>query len=115
MTRCSRRGQKSAAPFGLAQVATVLLIALIATAPEAAAGGWRGKALAKLQRQDDMELFAALPNPLPAELGARVEQLRLMSTGLTSGSTARWLRMVDTSREFLGFGSPPVSTLTSRG
>ncbi|WP_316762402.1 hypothetical protein [Streptomyces herbicida] len=54
-----------------------------------------------------MELFAALPHPLSAGLGPRVEQLRLMSTGVTSGSAVRWLRLVDTAGEFLGFGPPP--------
>jgi hypothetical protein len=64
-------------------------------------------ALEKLRRQGDVEVFAALPCPLPADLGPRVEQLRLMSTGLTSGSAVRWLRLVDTAGEFLGFGPPP--------
>ncbi|MGW3148828.1 hypothetical protein ACWDG1_29965 [Streptomyces sp. NPDC001177] len=95
----------------VAQVEAVVLIALIATASEAAAGAgeteWRAKALAKLQRQDDVELFAALPHPLPAGVGPRVEQLRLMSAGVTSGSAVRWLRLVDTAGEFLGFGPPP--------
>ncbi|MFI6357572.1 hypothetical protein ACIBJF_34195 [Streptomyces sp. NPDC050743] len=95
----------------LTQVESVVLIALIATAPKAAADAgeaeWRARALAKLQRQDDVELFAALPHPLPAELGPRVEQLRLMSTGVTSGSAVRWLRLVDTAGEFLGSGPPP--------
>ncbi|MFF3920422.1 hypothetical protein ACFYZB_44870 [Streptomyces sp. NPDC001852] len=54
----------------LAQVERVVLIALIATAPDTAAGvgeaEWSAKALAKLRRQDDVELFAALPRPCPS-------------------------------------------------
>ncbi|MHB9860895.1 hypothetical protein [Streptomyces sp. YIM S03343] len=95
----------------LAQAEGVVLIALIAAAPDAAARAsepeWRATALAKLRRQDDVELFAALPRPLPAKLETRVEQLRLISTGLTSGSAMRWLRLVDTAGEFLGDGPPP--------
>ncbi|MEV6113008.1 hypothetical protein AB0L59_10910 [Streptomyces sp. NPDC052109] len=95
----------------LAQVEAVALIALITTALDTGAGTdeteWRAKALAKLRSQDDVELFAALPRPLPAKLVTRVEQLRLVSAGLTSGSAARWLRLVDTASEFLGDGPPP--------
>ncbi|MFI2765532.1 hypothetical protein ACH5A3_43145 [Streptomyces echinatus] len=86
----------------------MVLIALLAT--EGAAGAQeperRAAALTSLQRHDDVQLFAALPHPLPAELTARVEQLRLMSTGVTPGSAIRWVRLVDTAGEFLGSGPP---------
>ncbi|MEV5145134.1 hypothetical protein AB0L14_11955 [Streptomyces sp. NPDC052727] len=94
----------------LAQVEADVWIALVAAAPDDATelseAEWRARALAKLRRQDDVGLFAALPQSLPAGLGPRVDQLRLLSTGLTSGSAVRWLRLADTAGEFLGSGPP---------
>ncbi|MFF7550847.1 hypothetical protein ACFZCU_45670 [Streptomyces canus] len=48
-----------------------------------------------------MEMFAALPTSLPDPVKTRIDQLRLLSTGLTTRSGHPWLRLRDTAREFL--------------
>ncbi|WP_217214276.1 hypothetical protein [Streptomyces sp. AC550_RSS872] len=88
----------------LAQVESVVLAALIATAAEPAAsspGTWCPAAAAVLRRQQDAQMFTALPASLPDPVKARMNQLRLLSTGLTPGSSLRWLRLCDTACEFL--------------
>ncbi|MDF3145711.1 MULTISPECIES: hypothetical protein [unclassified Streptomyces] len=88
----------------LAQVESVVLAALLATADESAAGlpgTWCPAAAAVLRRQQDMQMFAALPASLPDPVKVRMDQLRLLSTGLTPGSGHRWLRLCDTACEFL--------------
>ncbi|GGY34840.1 hypothetical protein [Streptomyces djakartensis] len=103
----------------LAQVESVVLAALLATADEPAAslpGTWCPAAAAVLRRQQDVQMFAALPAALPDLVKGRMHQLRLMSTGLTSCSGRRWLRLCDTACEFLApaallenGGEPPLS------
>lgn len=103
----------------LAQVESVVLAALLATADEPAAslpGTWCPAAAAVLRRQQDVQMFAALPAALPDRVKVRMDQLRLMSTGLTSCSGHRWLRLRDTACEFLEpaalleeGGEPPLS------
>ena len=88
----------------LAQVESVALVALLATAGEPAAAEswtWCPAAAAVLRRQHDMEMFAALPTSLPDPVKTRIDQLRLLSTGLTPRSGHRWLRLRDTACEFL--------------
>jgi hypothetical protein len=88
----------------LAQVENVVLAALLATADEPAAGlpgRWCPAAAAVLRRQPDMQMFAALPAALPDPVKVRMDQLRLLSTGLTPYSGHRWLRLRDTACEFL--------------
>ncbi|MFC7221483.1 hypothetical protein ACFQLX_25440 [Streptomyces polyrhachis] len=94
----------------LAQTESVIVIALIAAADPpkpTQAGRWRADALARLLRREDVPLFAALPRAQPAGLALRVNQLRLLSTGLTSRSALRWERLVVTAGEFLSTGAPP--------
>ncbi|MFF4259731.1 hypothetical protein ACFY1L_52120 [Streptomyces sp. NPDC001663] len=88
----------------LPQVESVVLIALLATADDPGAGNpqtWYPVAAAALHQQQSTELFAALPPSLPDPVKPRVDQLRLLSTGLTPRSGHRWLRLCDTAREFL--------------
>lgn len=88
----------------LAQVESVVLAALLATVGEPAAAEsrtWCPVAAAVLRRQQDMEMFAALPTSLPDPVKTRMDQLRLLSTGLTPRSGHRWLRLRDTACEFL--------------
>ncbi|WP_351230046.1 hypothetical protein [Streptomyces sp. NPDC002133] len=88
-------------PTFLAQVEDVVLVALLATAgkpdvPKA----WYVAAAAALQKQEDLELFAALP-VLPDGIRQRVTRLRLLSIGITPRSGHRWLRLSSTASEFL--------------
>lgn len=88
----------------LTQTESVVLIALLATADEPGAGvpaTWYPVAEAALRQRQSTELFAALPASLTDPFKRQVDQLRLMSTGLTPGSGHRWLRLSDTAREFL--------------
>jgi hypothetical protein len=88
----------------LAQVESVVLIALLATTEEPYADTpetWYPAAAALLRKQQNTQLFAALPTPLPDPIKLRVDQLRLLSTGLTPRSGHRWLRLSDTACEFL--------------
>ena len=88
----------------LPQVESVVLAALLATADESAAdlpATWCPAAAAALRRQQDPQMFAALPSSLPDPVKARMNQLRLLSTGLTPRSSHRWLRLCDTACEFL--------------
>jgi hypothetical protein len=88
----------------LAQVEGVLLVALLAAAEGPEAGtpeSWCPAAAALLRRQDNVQLFAALPPSLPNAVRLRVDQLRLLSLGLAPHSGHRWLRLSDTAREFL--------------
>ncbi|MGY4745864.1 hypothetical protein [Streptomyces sp. ATMOS53] len=90
-------------PF-LAQVEGVVLAALLATAGQSAAAlseTWCLAAAAVLRRQQDVQMFAALPASLPDLVKVRIDQLRLLSTGLTPRSGHRWLRLRDTACEFL--------------
>ncbi|MER7568834.1 hypothetical protein ACGFWE_42125 [Streptomyces sp. NPDC048523] len=90
-------------PF-LAQVESVVLAALLATVAEPDADSpetWCLAAACLLRRHDDVEMFAALPSPLPDPVTAQMDQLRLLSTGLTPRSGQRWLRLRDTACEFL--------------
>ncbi|MFD3842721.1 hypothetical protein ACFWWC_41805 [Streptomyces sp. NPDC058642] len=86
------------------QVESVVLIALLATSrgPDAdTPETWCAAAAAALRQHQDAQLFADLPAPLPDALQLRVDQLRLLSTGLTPRSGHRWLRLADTAGEFL--------------
>jgi len=88
----------------LTQTESVVLIALLATADEPGADAsvnWYPVAEAALRQRQSTELFAALPASLPDPFQRRVDQLRLLSAGLTPGSGHRWLRLSDTAREFL--------------
>ncbi|MFI1169086.1 hypothetical protein ACH4UM_37360 [Streptomyces sp. NPDC020801] len=88
----------------LAQVESVVLVALLATGDDAqgsAPDDWCAAGAAALRQQQEVELFADLPALLPESIRLRVEQLRLMSTGLTPQSAHRWLRLSDTASEFL--------------
>ncbi|MFF3968073.1 hypothetical protein ACFYZI_41800 [Streptomyces griseorubiginosus] len=88
----------------LAQVESVVLIALLATADELDAStseAWCLAAAVVLRQQQNPQLFAALPTALPDSIKLRVEQLRMLSTGLTPRSGHRWLRLTDTACEFL--------------
>lgn len=88
----------------LPQVESVVLAALLATADEPAAGlpaTWCPAAAAVLRQQQDLQMFAALPSSLPDPVKARIDQLRLLSSGLTPRSSYRWLRLCDTACEFL--------------
>ncbi|MFI6936814.1 hypothetical protein [Streptomyces sp. NPDC050287] len=88
----------------LAQVEGVVLAALLATAGEPAGTlpeTWCQAAAAVLRRQQDVQMFAALPTSLPDPAKVRIDQLRLLSTGLTPRSAHRWLRLRDTACEFL--------------
>ncbi|MGW2240794.1 hypothetical protein [Streptomyces sp. NPDC001759] len=88
----------------LPQVETVVLIALLATGDDPGAGNpqtWYPLAAALLRQRPSTELFAVLPPSLPEPVKPRVDQLRLLSTGLTPRSGHRWLRLCDTAREFL--------------
>ncbi|MFI2205486.1 hypothetical protein ACH47Z_32850 [Streptomyces sp. NPDC020192] len=67
----------------------------------------RSKALARLRRREDVEMFAAVPHSLPGALGLRVRQLRLMSTGLTGRSSLRWTRLRIIAVAFLDLGRLP--------
>ncbi|MCQ9132836.1 hypothetical protein [Streptomyces hilarionis] len=90
-------------PF-LAQVEGVVLAALLATASQpttAPPETWCQAAAAVLRRQQDVQMFAALPASLPDLVMGRIDQLRLLSTGLTPRSGHRWLRLSDTACEFL--------------
>jgi hypothetical protein len=70
--------------------------------PEAATpDAWCVAAAAALRSQEAMRLFAALQSSPPDPLKLRIEQLRLLSTGLTPRSAHRLIRLVDTAREFL--------------
>ncbi|MDT9701115.1 hypothetical protein [Streptomyces sp. P17] len=87
----------------LAQVEGVVLAALLATASASAAAPatWCAAAAAALREQDDVPLFAALPAALPDRIKVRMDQLRLLSTGMTPRSAHRWARLRDTAGEFL--------------
>ncbi|MGW7171166.1 hypothetical protein ACWGH3_39115 [Streptomyces sp. NPDC054884] len=90
-------------PF-LAQVEGVVLAALLATASQPTAAlpeTWCPAAAAVLRRQQDVQMFAALPDSLPDPVKGRIDQLRLLSAGLTPRSGHRWLRLRDTACEFL--------------
>jgi hypothetical protein len=99
----------------LAQVEGIVLAALLATAgpPTAAVpeSSWCLAAAAVLRRQQDMQMFSALPSSLPDAVKVRIDHLRLLSAGLTPRSGHRWLRLRDTACEFLD----PAALLEERG
>ncbi|RZB19585.1 hypothetical protein StrepF001_12665 [Streptomyces sp. F001] len=98
----------------LAQVESVVLIALLATADEPDADtpeSWCPAAAAVLRQQQTAQLFATLPTSLPDPIKLRVDQLRLVSAGLTPRSGHRWLRLSDTACEFL----EPAALLDEEG
>ncbi|MFF3878875.1 hypothetical protein [Streptomyces sp. NPDC001978] len=98
----------------LAQVESVVLIALLAMADEPDADTpetWCPAAAAVLRRQQAVQLFAALPPSLPDPIKLRVDQLRLLSAGLTPRSGHQWLRLSDTACEFL----EPAALLDEEG
>lgn len=97
----------------LAQAENVVLAALLAAADEPVAGlpGTWCLAAAAVLRQQDMQIFAALPAALPDPVKVRLDQLRLLSTRLTPYSGHRWLRLRDTACEFL----EPVALLEEDG
>ncbi|MFI9771101.1 hypothetical protein ACIHJG_30125 [Streptomyces sp. NPDC052415] len=88
----------------LAQVESVVLVALLAAADEPASAShesWCRGAAAILRGQEDVHVFAALPDPLPDPVKVRIQQQRMLSIGLTPRSGHRWLRLCDTACEFL--------------
>ncbi|WP_416960858.1 hypothetical protein [Streptomyces sp. Agncl-13] len=88
----------------LAQLESVVVVAVLATGDAARVetpDDWCAVAAAALRQHNDVELFAALPAALPEPVRLRIDQLRLMSTGLTSQSAHRWVRLSDTASEFL--------------
>jgi len=98
----------------LAQVESVVLIALLATSSDPEADTpetWCPAAAAALRHQRNAQMFAALPTSLPDPVKLRVDQLRLLSAGLTPRSGHRWLRLSDTACEFL----EPAALLDKEG
>ncbi|MFF6983817.1 hypothetical protein ACFZAV_40570 [Streptomyces sp. NPDC008343] len=90
--------------FLKAQVRDVLFIALYATGGDTTdlrSRHNRQAAIDLLRLNQPETMFSTLPADLPENLAISVKRLWLMSVNLTDRSAQRWLRLVETAKEFL--------------